>query len=395
MIKDEGKEGDFKLNEVPPRETAGRDAIARFQAQFRAAAYECLSLLNGKTIDRVYCDYHDDFVCREQKSGKPVYHFYQVKTKSQRNYQWNKLEILGIHKARNPDAEKMAASFAGKLLLHTIKFNNSCGNVVFLTNVHLDNEMESVAAALGRNDFSNQDLKRFVENFNKAFVAGEPLDQKLIEQKVKKLLLRPGIRYLDPQAADFDAIARKAIYEYSEIDLQHMECEEIIRSLVGLVERKSFSKLISDLDERELDNTAGIGISDLLEILSISKGAYQLLLEGGDTNAVKHASIIQRKLSEAQAGEEMIEFCSKCKVHWDVWFRDKRHTLPEFDLNFLLEELNAIKNLWVAGEVQFVAVKHHIDQLLTKISEKGLTSTLTRDLLLGGILSALVRSESQ
>ena len=61
-----------------------------------------------------------------------------------------------------------------------------------------------------------------------------------------------------------------AIYKYSEIDLQYVECGEIIHSLIGLVETKSFSKLISELGENELDDSVGIGISDLLDILSIS-----------------------------------------------------------------------------------------------------------------------------
>ncbi len=72
------------LGQVRPTETSGRDTIARYQAQFRAAAYECLSILSGNTIDRVYCDYHDDFVTRSQQSGKPIYPFFQVKTKGKR-----------------------------------------------------------------------------------------------------------------------------------------------------------------------------------------------------------------------------------------------------------------------------------------------------------------------
>ena len=41
-----------KLHEVAPREISGRDTIARYQAQFRAAAYECLSLLEDDALDR-------------------------------------------------------------------------------------------------------------------------------------------------------------------------------------------------------------------------------------------------------------------------------------------------------------------------------------------------------
>ena len=45
----------------------------------------------------------------------------------------------------------------------------------------------------------------------------------------------------------------------------------------------------------------------------------------------------------------MIEYCSKWKVQWDVWRRDKRHTIPEYDLNKLLERLNTVQNDWSGG----------------------------------------------
>ena len=98
---------------------------------------------------------------------------------------------------------------------------------------------------------------------------------------------------------------------------------------------KSSAKLIAELKEEELDEIVGIGVADLLDILSISKGAYEQLLAGGDPAAVRSASIIQRKLAKAGASELMIEYCSKWKVQWDVWLRDKRHTIPEYDLNKL------------------------------------------------------------
>ena len=383
------------INLVSPSETAGRDTIARYQAQFRAAAYECLSILSGKTIDRVYCDYHDDFVSRMQNTtGKPVYHFYQVKTKGKRNYQWTKLELFGLYKGRKPKSEKIAASFAGKLLLHTIRFKNSCGNVIFLTNVQFEDDIESIVSSLEKGDFSNNDLKHLIEYFNDALVDGENLDQGAIEEKLKRLVLKPGIQYLNPHDHNFYALARDAIFEYSEIDLQHIECEEIIHDLVGLVETKSFTKLLCELDEAELDDTVGVGVSDLLEILSISKGAYEQLLKGGDPKAIKNASIIQRKLSEAGANERMIEYCSGSKVQWDIWFRDKRHSIPEFDLNFLLDDIDAIKNKWVSGALSFADLNSQIDNLWKKIAGKGLTATLTKTLILGGIFAALVRSES-
>jgi hypothetical protein len=393
MAQDDEQEN-LRLNDLPPRESAGRDTIARYQAQFRAAAYECLSILSGDTIDRVYCDYHDDFVARSQKTGKPVYRFFQVKTKDKRNYQWSKLEIFGLYKRKGHKPEKIAESFAGKLLLHTIRFKNSCGSVVFLTNVQFDDEVEDVAGCLNNQDFTNHDIRALVENFNDAFVNGTPLPETDIQDRLYKLCLFPGVRYLDPHENDFYALAREALYTYSEVDLQHAECQQIIHSLISLVETKSFKYLIADLDEKELDDSVGIGISDLLNILSISKGAYELLLKGGDLHAVKTASIIQRKLSQAGATSTMIEFCSGVKVQWDIWLRDKRHMLPEFDLNFLLDKLSGINKQLTTGTISLDQLEQVIEELWKKVIDKGFGTTLSKELLLGGVFAAMVRSES-
>ena len=52
-----------------PRETAGRETVNRFRMQFQAAAFAALEILSGKDVDRVYCDYHDDFVVRRKIFG--------------------------------------------------------------------------------------------------------------------------------------------------------------------------------------------------------------------------------------------------------------------------------------------------------------------------------------
>lgn len=382
------------VHQVKPRETSGRDTIARYQAQFRAAAYECLSILSGSNIDRVYCDYHDDFVTRSQVAGEPIFHFYQVKTKSKRNHQWGKREVFGLYKRKAAEPEKIAASFAGKLLLHTVRFTNCCGNVVLLTNVHFDDDVENIIESLESADFTTKDVRDLVTNFNEALVEGEPVDEGSIQEHLGQLQLIPGVTYIAPHDHDFHALARDAIYRYSEIDLHPTECEEIIRGLVSLVEARSFSKLISEMSEDELDDFVGIGIADLLTILSISKGAYDRLLQGGDPKAVKHASIIQRKLSDADATPEMIEFCSSVKVQWDIWYREKRHFLPEYDLNFLMQRLSSVNNMLARGEISFHDVDERIDELMTDLEGRQVSESLSKELLLGGVLAALVRGES-
>jgi hypothetical protein len=383
------------INEIEPVEKVGRETAARYKAQFRAAAYACLEILRGNGIDRVYCDYQDDFVCRENKDGARIYHFYQVKTKGKLNHLWNKAEVLGIPKRGNATAAKIAGSFAGKLMMHTVQFKNSCGNVVFLTNVYLDDELNAVAEALKDGDLSPKTLQTYVEQFNDAFGCSPGLDAGTISTSVAKLRLDSGNAHLNPHSEQFDSLARDAIFKYSEVDLRHTETAELIQNLVALVENKSSAKLIQELNKEELDELVGIGIADLLDILSISKGAYEHLLAGGDPTAVKSASIIQRKLSKAGATDEIVEFCSKWKVEWDVWLRDKRHTIPEYDMNSLLDRLNTVQNKWSSGNLKFADLRSAIDATWSEIKNDDLARTLSKELLVGGVFSALVKSEAQ
>ena len=116
---------DIILDKVP-REIVGRDTVTRFRMQFQAAAYAALEILSGKEVDRVYCDYHDDFVVRRTVDGVVEYHFFQVKTKNKANQQWDVDEVFALKKTGALDtAEKLEAirkSIAGKLFLHTIEF---------------------------------------------------------------------------------------------------------------------------------------------------------------------------------------------------------------------------------------------------------------------------------
>ncbi len=382
-----------KLHEIQPREVVGRDTIAKYQAQFRAAALKCLSLLDD-SINRVYCDFQDDFVTRIDNKGVYRYNFYQVKTKSKLNHQWSVLEIFGIYKRRR-DAypEKIADSFAGRLYLHSINFNKSCGDLIFLTNIHLDDTVESFITALKNADKENKHFKILFENFNNVFLAERPLDDERVLELLRKLKIEPNKSYLSPNDYGFPAIARETIFNFSEIDLRHKECEQIIINLISLVEKKSFTKLLKEISESELDNKAGIGIEDMLDILSISKGAYKLLKQSGDSRAIKNASIIHRLLSEANASEQMIEFASSCKVNWDFWLRSKRHSLAEFELNFLLESVKRTAHDWVREKEGFDLLEIKIESLFNKY--KSISNTLTKELLLGAAFAAMVRNESQ
>lgn len=385
-----------QIHEITPRENVGRETIARYQSQFRAAANECLSLLEDGALERVYCDYQDDYVSRLNLDGQHIYNFFQVKTKSKLNHLWSVNDILGMHKnAKTADPDKIAGSFIGKLLVHTIKFNNSCGEVIFLTNIHFGDDVEALMKAVSNGDDENNHYKLLLDNFNDAFSSAKPVDDERIVELIQKLNLQSNISYLTPHDETFSYLAREAIFKYSEIDLQHSESEEIINNLVSLVERKSFTKLVADIDETDLDEIAGIGLFDMLDILSISKGAYKLLKEGGDSKAIKNASIIHRLMSQAGATDKMIEYVSTCKVKWDIWYRDKRHTMLEFDLNFLQDSIGEIASKWAMSKEPMNALQQIINDLHDEIVTKDISKTLDRDLLLGAVFSAVVRNEAQ
>ena len=87
------------IHDVEPREVVGRETMLRFNMQHQAAAYAALEVLESRDVDRVYCDYHDDFVVRRQSSAGTSYHFYQVKTKGKANHLWSLREVFALKKS--------------------------------------------------------------------------------------------------------------------------------------------------------------------------------------------------------------------------------------------------------------------------------------------------------
>jgi len=418
MTKDIGADTSNKtrlrLHEVKPRELIGRDVIARFQSQFRAAALESLRILQGSGVDRVYCDYQDDVVTCSSADGLPRYHFFQVKTKGSKKYQWSRLELFGLPKRlpasslKNshlpggaspapPTAEQLAkirSSFIGRLLEHTVNFAGSCASITFLTNVFLEDEVEIIAAAISAGNVGERTVRYLADNYPALFGLAVPLEMREVHDCLRKLSLSPGHDYLDPDHTKFEAKAIEAVWEYSEIDLAYTEGVELVESLLALVQKKSSATLISELTEGELDRIAGIGLEDLLAILPISRGAYRTFLTQGDASALKNASILQRKLSKAGASESIIETASRWKVDWDNWYRTYRHSY-EGDIMFLQHALNEIYGRWSRGEVSFGGLKGEALKLMSDLGKGPLRDILTAEMLIGGILAELVRSESR
>jgi hypothetical protein len=379
------------LHEVTPREVKGRDSIARFAAQFRAAAFMSLAILENDEIDCVFCDYHDDYVVRRRSSGQHFYEFYQVKTKEKSNYQWDLRDVYCLLKKGSQDPARIAESFAGKLLIHSVRFGNSCKTVTLQTNIQFRDEACQVSDALKDRDWGQKYAKTLFDRFREIFPEASELSDDEVADCLSKFRLEPGSPIVDIGCENFLALAKHAVYKYSEVELSYPEFVEIAEKLLALVQKKSLTKIV-ETDEKNLIDAAGITIFDLLDVLAISREGYRTLLEGGDTAALKSASILQRKLKEAGASEDMIQYFCQVKVGWDEWLRAKRHFIPEFELNDLMSRVLEAGKEWISSGGQVRAL-FEITRKFDVGDNDLLKAELNSDLKLGAILSEVVRNQ--
>ncbi|WP_235316588.1 dsDNA nuclease domain-containing protein, partial [Klebsiella quasipneumoniae] len=377
-----------ELHEVKPREQAGRDTLERYNAQIRAASIACLSILEGKDVKRVFCEFHDDFVIEKVIASDIRYTFVQVKTKEKLREIWKLRDVFGILKrksAKNPQTDEMIRdSFIGKLLQHTINFGESCNEIVFLTNTHVDEDIENIIDDIVSETFSNTHCKLIIDSFNNCFISiqedHEKLDIDAIKQKLKKLKFETDVEYIKSKHETFEILAKQKIFKFSEIELSHTEAKEILFSLLALVNSKSREK-INDCSSENIKKLAGIDIDDLLDVLSISKRAYYDFLDNGDEHALKSASVIERLLRKAGANDMEVDFFTRCKIKWDQWLRNNRHIISEFDYITIDREINATldKLTFLHGNLFLSNLRTFINELYDSLHQNNLLHSLDKE----------------
>ncbi len=385
------------IHDKAPREIVGRTTVSRFRMQFQAAAYAALEILSGKEVDRIYCDYHDDFVVRRTVAGVVEYHFFQVKTKGKANQQWDVAEVFALKKKGALDTEaKIEAirkSIAGKLFVHTVEFGEQCRAVTILSNVHFDDDVHEVVADLAAGSSSKKYISQFIGKFADIVAPGKTMSSDEVEAARKKLSLLANVQHIGDTLDAFAVAAHNAIWRHSEIELHQHEVERIATSLVTLVEEKSCAP-ISGLSKSGIDLAASVGLEDLLKVLSISTQVYQTLVDGGDPAAIKAASILQRKLKEVGATEPMIETASRAKVSWDMWVRKARHDSPEFTFDVLTEEIDSKCKSWLLAGGALADLENSIQSILNSSIGKKFP-TLDTDLVFGAFCAAVVRRSAR
>jgi len=148
---------------------------------------------------------------------------------------------------------------------------------------------------------------------------------------------------------------------------------------------------LKGITQDKLDDSVGIGLQDLLSILSVTPQTYRALVAGADPKPLRTASFLQRRLSSLGAEESMVEYATQAKVNWDIWLRNARHTYPESQLNFLLQTIAEIRTKWMRSCGEFDVLNQAITGTMSSAQS---ISALTVDLLFGGVMADWVRKES-
>jgi hypothetical protein len=384
------------LADVTPREQDGRDSFARYRAQVRAAAVAALAILEAKSIDRVYCDLHDDYVVRSSTSDGVRYRFVQVKTKGKQHENWTIGELLGIDGRRKDvsgsSAAKIKESFIGKLLLHTVTFGESCECVTFQTNNNLEAKAEDFRLDIEDCVFTDKHSQLLIDKFNECYKdkISKPLTALEVQQLLSKLTFETDVSHIKLKNVEFDSTVKKRIHEYSEVELSYSEIDKILLKLLDLVSEKS-SGVIEKWDIPSINSCSSIGIDDLLDIMAISRPAYMLLRAGKDNKAVRSASLIQRVLGDAATNPETVEYCSRCKIRWDEWSRNTRKSA--LDLAEITDEINRLLEVsldW-KRQVKLSKIKVPLQELRDKLHEGGTFSDIDVDTLLGAFFSEYIK----
>lgn len=380
------------LHEIDPREQDGRDAVARFKAQYRAAAYQCLLILKGGSVEAVFCDIHDDYVVKKIIDGKTQYEFYQVKTKNKKGFQWDLDDIYGINKRKIQALEKIKGSFVGKLMLHTVQFGDACLTVNLQSNKDFGESVYDVEEAFSSGNVDQKHAKHFFDFFNEIHPDANALTEDEIKGCLAKLRLNGSSKLVEIDGGDYLALARQAIYDNSEFDIQYIEFKEIALKLLALVEDKSIG-IISEISEQSIREKAGITLDDVLGVMAISPSGYRHLMNGGDLNALKNTSIIQRLLKAGGAIPEMIESLCKCKSEHDIWLANARHYISELDFQEFSMEINERVTKWLKQDGNLKNLLGIVKTYKASLNNS-FSGNISDDVCLGAFLAEIVRQKT-
>lgn len=377
------------LHEVNPREQSGRDAVARFKAQYRAAAFECLSLLKDDEIVAIYCDLHDDYVIKRIIDKQEYYDFFQVKTNGKNGFQWGISDIFGYKRKKIQDFNNIRDSFFGKLVNHAIEFGDACNTINVQSNKDFCEEIYEIEDEFSKVENKNKVHVLIKKEFKNIFKNSSSLSDAEIQECLAKFKLHGASEVVDIEGGNYLPLARHEICEISEVDLSFEEAVEVSLGVLELVQNKS-TGVIKVWSKAEIDKLASICLDDILKIMTISPSSYRYLKDGGDKSALKHTSIIHRFFKETGAKDDLIEYLCLCKSKYDQWNSNTKHFLNELDFNIFKSDIKDMVEEWVkkgCGNTSFLKMASNYK----KNSQYQFVDGMEEDVIVGGLLSEVVR----
>lgn len=421
-----------RITQVLPREQAGIQTGRKYEVQYEEAALSCLKLLEEGDATCVYCEWHDDFVVERQSSTK-AYAFHQVKTRSDAKGAWSIAEILGVKNGRAANARKPKSkpkkgkkadantgsksqedatapnpvklelrkgkSIAYRMLDHYRKFADACAVFVLVTPV--DVAAEPLLALVDASKTVTGPAHLHPESralFDALVAAYQQQEDSIVEADVWGLLTR--LEFAQARASENDprvavGLMGQMIFELSEVNISILEQRQISEALLKVVRERAHTKIKALPTEEEVRARKAVSLTEVIKLLPLSFDGYERL-KGGDRQAVKSLSRLQRLCHASGMSKRMIVQLCELKVEWQAWRTAVGDSLTTETLGALRESGLAL----LAQLASRVTPRPYQDLLIVAEQEATrlaalprMPSTITRNVLMGLVFALAAEKE--
>jgi hypothetical protein len=378
---------------VEPREQVGAQTGALYDYQYHQAAAEALSLLDDTQVSCLYCEWHDDYVTETAPDSR--YRFHQVKTRQKSQGPWRVGEFFGLARKQSDPAK--ADSIFGRLWDHVLKFGGRCESFVFVTDAGIEAKFEDLLSQTGtarRVDDLPQTPRK---TFDKILAGVKPTFNISADELfafLQRFRVQDGVGAVHDGKSARVLIAVR-ILEASEVDLKVSEAEKIGADLVATVRDRSHRTLKALPSTRdELRASKGIGIDNLLPLLSLSTEGYRELKAGG-RESVRALSRLHRLCKRSNVPDSLIpDFC-RYKTAWDAWWIDQRHRVDQADYLAIKQQCAVLLRAHAEAGLSLDELIAQAKALASKYGTQLASSQpLTAELILGFVFSLAAEAEA-
>jgi hypothetical protein len=363
--------GTGKLFEVEPREQVGAATGTLYEYQYHQAAAGALKLIEKTdTAVCVYCEWHDDYVLEGEADGH--YTFYQVKTRGVGP--WTIGEFFGLGRLNTktgvrPLSKSKKSCIFSNLWDHTTKFGNLCHAFVFLSDVGLDTDLQTlldeVKMSASTSGLGSQPRALFTSILSSVARRETNITEECFFDFLKKLRSELGIGSTK-SVDDAKLVIVDRIVKASEVKLEWSEGRKMGTDLVTIVRSRSHLVLNSlPLTAEELRSLKGLAVTDVLKLLSLSEEGFRLLKEGAG-DAVRTLSRLHRFCQKRSIPEDLIpQFC-ELKTRWSAWWLKHADLVDKADYTTFKSDRLELLGAHSGGTLSFRDLGNHTKGVATK-----------------------------